>query len=296
VNSPTYLVTGATDGIGQATALALAHRGARVILHGRNPAKLEATLARIRAATGNESLHAVRADFASLAEVSALADQVRRDFPSLNVLINNAGLITDHWQLSADGFEMTFAVNYLAPFLLTLSLLDTVRANAPGRIVNVASTALGGGRVDFANRQLERDFDGWQAYANSKLMNVLFSHHLAGELAGGGVVSNALCPGLIDTNFFHTNRLFAGGGYERLKPTMRPPAEGALVPLYLATDPAAGNINGAFYVRRGRDGVRAMPLDWDPAVAADLWAQSLAALGRSGVSQPLPFTAAQPAG
>lgn len=280
MNSPTYLVTGATDGIGKATALALAEQGARVILHGRDPGKLEAALGQLRAATGSESLHAELADFSSLAEVAELGRRVRRDFPGLNVLINNAGLLTDHWQLSADGFEMTFAVNYLAPFLLTLSLLDTIRAGAPGRIVNVASTALGGGRVDFGNRRLERAFEGWQAYANSKLMNVLFSHHLAGQLAGSGVVSNALCPGLIDTNFFHTNTLFAGGGYERLKSGMRPPAEGALVPLYLATDPAAGEINGAFYVRRGRDGRQAVPLDWDPAAAAELWAQSLSAVGQ----------------
>jgi NAD(P)-dependent dehydrogenase (short-subunit alcohol dehydrogenase family) len=278
VDSPTYLVTGATDGIGKATALALAQQGARVILHGRNSAKLEATLGQLRAATGNESLHAVLADFASLAEVAALGERIRADFPGLNVLINNAGLITDHWQLSVDGFEMTFAVNYLAPFLLTQTLLDAIRVNAPGRIVNVASTALGGGRIDFGNEQLESRFDGWQAYANSKLMNVLFSHHLAGRLAGSGVVSNALCPGLIDTNFFHNSTLFAGGGYERLKPGMRSPTEGALVPLYLATDPAAGEISGAFYVRRGRDGRDALPLDWDPAAAAELWAQSLLAV------------------
>ena len=280
MNNPTYLVTGATDGIGKATALALAERGARVILHGRNPGKLEATIEDLRVATGNESLHAVLADFSSLAEVAALGERVRTDFPGLNVLINNAGLLTDHWQPTADGFEMTFAVNYLAPFLLTQTLLDTLRANAPARIVNVASTALGGGRIDFGNQQLEHNFDGWQAYANTKLMNVLFSHHLAGLLAGSGVVSNALCPGLIDTNFFHTSTLFAGGGYERLKPGMRPPEEGALVPLYLATDPAAAEINGAFYVRRGRDGRQAVALGWDPAAAAELWAQSLAAVGR----------------
>jgi len=280
VNGLTYLITGATDGIGKATALALAQRGSRVILHGRNPAKLEATLEQIRAATGNESLHPVLADFTSLAQVAALGDQVSRDFPGLDVLVNNAGLLTDHWQQSADGFELTFAVNYLAPCLLTLRLMGTLRANAPGRIVNVASTAMGGGRVDFASRQLERDFDGWQAYANSKLMNVLFSHHLAGRLAGSGVVSNALCPGLIDTNFFHTNTIFADGGYERLKPGMRSPEEGAMLPLYLATDPAAGAINGAFYVRQGRDGRRAVPLDWDRAMAAELWAQSLAAVRR----------------
>lgn len=278
MNHPTCLVTGATDGIGKATALALAQQGAQVILHGRNPGKLAAAVEEIRAATGNAALHPVLADFASLAEVAALGQQLRTDFPGLTVLINNAGLITDHWHESADGFEMSFAVNCLASFLLTLILLDTLRASAPARIVNVASTAMGGGRVDFGNRGLARQFDGWQAYANTKLMNVLCSHQLAGLLAGSGVVSNALCPGLIDTNFFHTNTVFAGGTYERLKPGMRPPAEGALMPLYLATDPAAGEVNGAFFVRQGRDGRRAVPLDWDRAAAAELWAQCLAAV------------------
>jgi NAD(P)-dependent dehydrogenase (short-subunit alcohol dehydrogenase family) len=280
MNTPTFLVTGATDGIGKATALALARQGASVIIHGRNPAKLEATLSQLRTATGNPALHAVQADFASLDEVAALAAQLRQEFPGISVLINNAGLLTDHRQLSVDGFELTFAVNVLAPFLLTLSLLDTLRSNAPARIVNVASTALGGGTVDFSNLQLERRFDGWQAYANSKLMNVLLSHHLAAQLAGSGVVSNALCPGLIDTNFFHTNTLFAGGAYERLRSGMRPPAEGALVPLYLATDPAAGNSNGEFYIRQGRDGRCAVALDWNPAVAAQLWAHCLGCVGR----------------
>ncbi len=279
MNLSTYLVTGATDGIGRATALALAERGARVIVHGRDPAKLEATLRQLRAATGNASLYPVLADFASLAQVAELGHRVRTEFPGINVLINNAGFVTDHWQQSADGFEMTFAVNYLAPVLLTLCLLDTLRANVPARIVNVASTAMGGGRADFGNRQLEGDFDGWQAYANTKLMNVLFSHQLAERLSGTGVVSNALCPGLIDTNFFHTNSLFAGSVYERLKPGMRTPGEGAMLPLYLATDPEAGGINGAFYVRVGRDGRRAVPLDWDRRAARDLWEASLASLG-----------------
>ncbi|MEO7385711.1 MAG: SDR family NAD(P)-dependent oxidoreductase [Gammaproteobacteria bacterium] len=271
MNKSTFLVTGATDGIGKATALALAAKGASVIVHGRNPAKLEATLRELRSATGNPALHSVQADFSSLLQVAALAGQIRRDFPGVNVLVNNAGLLTDHRQVSADGFELTFAVNVLAPFLLTLGLLDTLRANAPARIVNVASTALGGGVVDFSNLQLEPGFAGWQAYANSKLMNVLLSHHLAGLLAGSGVVSNALCPGLIDTNFFHTNRLFTGGTYERLRPRMRPPSEGALVPLYLAADPAVAGVNGEFYVREGRDGRRTVELDWDPVVAAQLW-------------------------
>jgi NAD(P)-dependent dehydrogenase (short-subunit alcohol dehydrogenase family) len=281
----TFLVTGATDGIGKATALALARQGASVVIHGRNPAKLEATRAQLREATGNPALHTVQADFASLVEVAALAEQIRLEYPALSVLINNAGLLTDHRQTSIDGFELTFAVNVLAPFLLTTRLLDTLKTNAPARIVNVASTAMGGGTVDFSNLQLERHFDGWQAYANSKLMNVLLSKHLASELVGSGVVSNALCPGLIDTNFFHTNTLFAGGTYERLRPGMRPPEEGALVPLYLATDPAAGMSNGEFYVRDGRDGRHAVPLAWDPTVAERLWDYCLDCMGRSGFSR-----------
>lgn len=280
MNQTTFLVTGATDGIGKATAMALAGQGARVIVHGRNPGKLEAVVGEIRAATGNPALYPVPGDFASLDSVAQLGRRVRRDFPDLHVLINNAGLITDHWQETVDGFELTFAVNCLAPFLLTLTLLETLKASAPARIVNVASTAMGGGQVDFGNRGLARRFDGWQAYANTKLMNVLFSHHLAGQIAGSGVVSNALCPGLIDTHFFHTSTVFAGGMYERLKPGMRPPADGALVPLYLATDPAAAAVNGAFFVRQGREGRRAVPVEWDREAAADLWAQCRAAVGR----------------
>jgi NAD(P)-dependent dehydrogenase (short-subunit alcohol dehydrogenase family) len=166
-------------------------------------------------------------------------------------------------------------VNYLAPFLLTLKLLATLRANAPARIVHVASTALGGGVVDFSNLQLEQNFNGWQAYANSKLMNVLFSNLLAARLAGSNVSSNALCPGLIDTHFFHTNSLFAGGQYERMRSHMRTADEGALVPLYLAADPEAAAYNGQFFIREGRDHRRVLPLDWDRAVAEELWARSL---------------------
>ncbi len=275
MNGSTCLVTGATDGIGKATALALAQTGATVIMHGRDPAKAARALADVQSATHNPHVHKVLADFASLDEVAGLADRVRHDFGGLNVLINNAGLLTDHRQLSRDGFELTFAVNYLAPFLLTHRLLVLLRQNAPARIVNVASTAMGGGHIHIDDLQAERRFDGWQAYANSKLANVLFSALMAEKLAGTGVVSNSLCPGLIDTNFFHTNEIFGDGGYERLRPGMRPPEEGALVPLYLATADDAANVSGEFFVRVGRDGRRAVPLDWDRDTAEALWQRSL---------------------
>jgi retinol dehydrogenase-12 len=218
----------------------------------------------------------VLADFSSLQQVADLADRITDNFPDLNVLINNAGHLTDHRQLSADGFELTFAVNYLAPFLLTLRLLDTLKANAPARIVNVASTAFGGGQINFSDLQLEQSFDGWQAYANSKLANVLFSHQLAEQLQGSGVVSNSLCPGLIDTNFFHTNTVFPKPAYERMRPGMRSSEEGALVPLYLAADPAAAEISGEFFIREGRDGRRIMRLNWDRDTAGQLWNESKA--------------------
>ncbi len=270
----TYLITGATDGIGKATALALAKRDARVILHGRNPGKLAATVQEIREASTNSEVHSVLADFASLKQVTNLADEVSERFPELDVLINNAGLLTDHRQLSTNGFELTFAVNYLAPFFLTQLLLDTLKANAPARIVNVASTAMGGGIIDLDNLQLERSFDGWQAYANSKLGNVCFSYVLAKKLKNTGVVTNSLCPGLIDSNFFHTNEVFSDSAYQRLRPGMRSCEEGALVPLYLATDPEAAEINGKFFVRAGRDGRRAVPLSLDDNLAEQLWAVS----------------------
>ncbi|MEE4186432.1 MAG: SDR family NAD(P)-dependent oxidoreductase [Gammaproteobacteria bacterium] len=274
----TVLITGATDGIGRALALALAARGMRVLLHGRNEAKLAAARQAVLDASPAAEVHPLCADFASLEDVAGLARQVARDYPTLNVLVNNAGLLTDHRQLSADGFELTRAVNYLAPYLLTRQLLPVLLQQAPARIVNVASTAMGGGQLDFGNLELQTGFSGWQAYANSKLANVLFSSALARTLDPATVTCNALCPGLVDTNFFHTNTVFANGGYERLRPGMRTPEEGALVPLYLAGDPAAAQFHGEFFVRDGTYGRRPVPLGLDPGLADRLWHHTAAQL------------------
>jgi len=271
------LITGATDGIGRAAALRLAAAGHDVILHGRNPEKLEAARQAVAAeATG--SVAAELADLADLQQVAGLAAKVGKDYPGLNVLVNNAGLLTDHRQESTDGFELTFAVNYLAPFLLTNLLLETLQANAPARVVNVASSAMGGAELNFEDLQFESAFEGWQAYANSKLANVLFSNLLAEKLEGTGVVSNSCCPGLIDTNFFHTNTLFAGGAYERMKTHMRQPEQGADIPVYMADSAETAAASGKFYLRRPDlglgDEVRSMPLNWSREDAAMLWGMS----------------------
>ena len=279
MSEPVYLITGASDGIGKATALALARSGATVIMHGRDPVKTGDALNEIRSISGNAQLHLALADFSSLDQVASFGRQVAQDFGELNVLINNAGLLTDHRQESQDGFELTFAVNYLAPFLLTHLLLGVLKGNAPGRIVNVSSTAMGGARIQLDDLQAEQYFDGWQAYANSKLANIFFSFLLAQQLKGTGIVSNSLCPGLIDTNFMHTNTVFSKSAQERMRPIMRTPEEGAMVPLYLAASAQTAHITGEFFVRQGRDGGRAVPLEIDQGMAQALWDRTCAYLG-----------------
>jgi len=270
----TTLVTGATDGIGKAAAIRLAGAGHNLVLHGRNPDKLAAARDTVTAGAAG-TVDIVLADFASLSSVAELAGVVSKDFPALNVVVNNAGHLTDHRQESDDGFELTFAVNFLAPFLLTNLLLPTLRQNSPARIVNVASTAMGGGHINFGDLQMKQGFDGWQAYANSKLANVLFSNLLAEHIAGSGVVTNSCCPGLIDTNFFHTNTVFANGMYERMRPGMRPPEQGADIPVFMASSPETAELNGRFFLRRPDlglgDDIQSMAINWDRNTAEQLW-------------------------
>jgi NAD(P)-dependent dehydrogenase (short-subunit alcohol dehydrogenase family) len=273
-HAPVYLITGATDGIGKALAMRLASEDARLILHGRNKAKLAAVVQEIRNIAPAAEPRTLLADFASLEQVSAMANEINADHSDVNVLINNAGHLNDHRRTSADGLELTFAVNYLAPYLLTRLLLPVLKANAPARIVNISSTAMGSAYLDFADLQLEQRFEGWQAYANSKLAQIYFTHTLAQQLAGSGVSCFSLCPGLIDTNFMHTNTVFSQAARERMRPIMRPAEQGADVPYYLATSADVLDASGEFFVRDRGNLARAIPLGWDDAVAQKLWSVS----------------------
>src|SRR5271165_2909732 len=195
------VVTGANSGIGLYTALGLARAGMSVIMTGRSRERLEAARDFVTARVNGARIETELADFASLAEVRGLADEILARHDRLDLLINNAGLLSPNYRLSQDGYEMTFAVNHLAPFLLTNLLLDRLKASAPARIINVASRAHRGQRIDLAAITGSRDWSMRNAYGRSKLCNILFTRELARRLDRTGVVATCLHPGVVATGF-----------------------------------------------------------------------------------------------
>lgn len=281
------LITGATAGIGKATALQLASMGATVIGVGRNPARCESAAAHIRRVTGNHNVEFALADLSSQKQIRALAANLLEKYPRLDVLINNAGAFHLTRQLSVDGIEMTFALNHLGYFLLTALLLDLLWQSAPARIVNVSSAAHYSGRLALDDLQLTRNYSGWQAYANSKLANVLFTFELARRLEGTGVTANALHPGWVATGFAHNN--FRGllwpirpfyWLFQKL--TALTPEQGADTIVYLAASPALEGITGKFFIHRRE--TRAAAAAYDLETARRLWQLSEAMTGVSAAS------------
>lgn len=253
------LVTGATDGVGKVTARVLAEAGATVIGVGRNPAKIEAVKKEIGSTPG--SLEFMTADLSSQEQVRALADEFKRKYDRLHVLVNNAGALFTTYRESVDGVEMTFALNHLSYFLLTNLLLDTITTSAPARIINVASDAHEGGRINFDDLGHRRNYSGWTAYNDSKLANILFTYELARRLEGTGVTVNALHPGFVNTNFQHAAGLNMRGPLT--------PEEGADTQIWLAMSDEVEGVNGKYFVRR-RD-TRSSDISYDRDVARRLW-------------------------
>jgi retinol dehydrogenase 14 len=268
------LVTGATSGIGKATATGLAHLGAEVVLVARDPAKGAATKAEITTVTGNPRIELLCADLSSQAAIRHAAEDYRRGHDQLHVLVNNAGGQWATRHTTADGLELTFALNHLAYFLLTNLLLDLLRAGAPARVVNVTSSAQALGDIHFDDLQFERRYRGQTAYNQSKLANVLFTYELARRLDGTGVTVNCLAPGVTRTNFGRDD----SGPVMRLltplgRPFMRSPEEGAATAVWLASSPEAEGVTGGYYLRR-----RARPTprrssrrSYDTELARRLW-------------------------
>ena len=266
----TVLVTGGTGGIGKATAVGLAALGARLGITGRDEARARAAAADIAEASGNREIDVFAADLSSQAEVRRLAQDVLARYRRLDVLVNNVGGFWGTRHVTADGLEHTFAVNHLAPFLLTNLLLDRLKASAPARIVTVSSGAQSMGKLNFDDLQGERDYSGQKAYNQSKLANVMFTYELARRLAGTGVTANVLHPGVVRTAFATED---ASLMWKVVLPVIRPflksPAQGAATSIYLASSPEVEGVSGKYFVNsKPQTSHRS---SYDAAAAARLW-------------------------
>jgi NAD(P)-dependent dehydrogenase (short-subunit alcohol dehydrogenase family) len=243
------LVTGATSGIGFETALGLARKGFRIGVVGRDAVRVRAAAERIRSAVPNARVDPFTADLSVQAEVRRLAGEVRALYPRLDVLVNNAGAIFDRHALTRDGIERTWALDHLAYVLLSLELLDLLKASAPSRIVNVASAAHTRGRIAFDDLGHARRFSAMAVYSQAKLGNVLFTAALARRLAGTGVTVNALHPGVIASGFAGGTGGWFGLGWRLIRPFMRTPVEGAVTSIHLASAPDLDGVTGRYFAR-----------------------------------------------
>jgi retinol dehydrogenase 14 len=273
----TVLVTGGTAGIGRATALGLATMGAHLAITGRDRGRAEDAAGEIRAAGGGQ-VGVFVADLSSQAEVRRLADEVLQSLPRIDVLINNVGGYWNTRHVTADGLERTFALNHLAPFLLTNLLLDRLQQSAPARVVTVSSNAHAQGRIDFDDLQGERSYSGAQAYSKSKLANVLFTYELARRLPATSVTANALHPGVTRTSFGAEDP----GGVQRLlvplmRPFMKAPAQGAATSIHLASAPDLEQVTGRYFANSKPK--RSSKRSYDEAAAARLWRVSADLVG-----------------
>ena len=281
----TCLVTGATFGIGRATALGLARRGARLVIVGRDAERTRATAASLQRASGNPEIEMRVADLFSQDAVRGLAREFAATHQRLDVLVNNAGGFFSRRETTADGVERTWALNHLAYFLLTLELLPLLRASAPARIVNVASAVHARGRIDFDDLGGARRYDGVRSYCQSKLANLLFTYALARRIAGSGVTANGLHPGVVATGLARNMR-----GIPRLFMTaarafILKPEQGAETSIHLASSPELAAVSGKYFVKSRP--ARSSPLSYDEALQERLWATSLEQTGLEAESDRL---------
>jgi len=263
------LITGATSGIGEVTACELARMGCSVVITARDERKAEIAVDKLRAESGSLKIDGLVADLSSQDQVRNLAAEFKRQHNRLDVLINNAGAIYLRRYLSPDGIEMTFAVNHLAPFLLTNLLLEMVIDSAPARIINVASNSHEGQEIDFDDLESQRSYNFMRAYGRSKLANVKFTFELSHRLAGSSVTVNAFHPGLVGTNMGSNN----GWLVKLFLPLFRlfslSPEEGAETSIYLASSPEVEGVSGKYFYQKRA--VPSSPNSLDEEKARQLW-------------------------
>jgi len=242
------VITGATSGVGLAAAQALARKGARLALIGRDPARGAAALQRIRATAPGAEVALHYGDLARFAEVKRVADELLQTYPRIDALINNAGALFQRREVTADGIERTFALNHMAYFVMTERLRERLAASAPARIVSVASRAHEGVTLDFDDLNMERRYSGWLAYRRSKLANILWTRELARRIAGSGVTANCLHPGFVATRFGDNNRGWFGLliGIAKRVSALRPD-QGAETVVHLASAEGLEGTSGDYF-------------------------------------------------
>ncbi len=270
------VVTGATAGIGRAIAFDLARRGAEVVVVGRNPAKGRAAVDAIRASVPGAAVGLALGDLASLEEVRALAEEILDRWSRLDLLVNNAGVFSERRETTRDGFELHFGVNHLAPFALTLRLLDRLERTPSSRVVNVSSFAHRYATIDFSDLQSERSGSALAAYNRSKLANVLFTRELARRVAPAGPVVHAADPGPVRSDL-NPRRGLLGFGTKLVRPFLPSPERGARTPLLAATGPEFGRSTGLYLSggKERRPGRQAR----DDRAALGLWNASVELVG-----------------
>ena len=276
MNSKRVLITGATNGIGKETALELAKMGAEVIIVGRNPQKTERVLNELKIASGNQKIDMLIADLSSIEQINSLANEFHSKYDSLDVLINNAGAVFSEYQQSADGLEMTFALNHISYFLLTNLLLDTIKQTAKqtgeARIINVSSGAHQAARngLKLDNLYDKDSFGSFSAYGESKLANILFTYELARRLEGTDATVNALHPGFVASGFGHN----ATGIMTSIIKVMqrffaKSSQQGAETPVYLASSPDVQGITGKYW--DNKKAVKSSDISYDREQQKRLW-------------------------
>lgn len=282
IKDKTVLVTGATNGIGKVTALRLAEQGAHVVIVSRSAQKCAAVSEEIRTQSGNARVEWIAADLATLAGVEEAAAEFRARHQQLHVLINNAGGVFVDRIETADGYEMTFALNHLSYFRLTQLLQDLLIASAPARIVNVSSDAHYGGSMNFDDLMGVKKYSSWAAYSQSKLANVLFTYALARRLEGTGVTANALHPGFVATGFGRNN----GGLMGMVMPLVQlfaiKPEKGAETSVFLATSPTVTGVSGKYFAScKPKESSKA---SYDVTAQDRLWSISEQLVRRAGAA------------
>jgi NAD(P)-dependent dehydrogenase (short-subunit alcohol dehydrogenase family) len=268
------VVTGSNSGIGKETAAALAIMGATVIMVVRDQEKGQKALDDVVAGSGNRSVSLMICDMSSMASIRSFAADIKKSHNRLDVLINNAGAEFVKRQVTSEGFERTFAVDYLAPFLLTHELLDLLKAGAPSRIINVSSGLAKNGKVDFGDLQNERDYKGMQAYSNAKLMVMMWTYALSRRLAGSGVTVNVLMPGFVATNLGkNSGSLRSAIMFAMVRPMQISAKKGAETSVYLASADELGNVSGKCFAKKKE--TTTCPTSLDVEAQERLWNETV---------------------